>query len=433
MKEIESLTIGKIGIIICAIILTVSCNSKKKSEVVNESLSTDSINNLTNNENMTTYTDDVAFMQNYIDLIQLSDASGKSKVAISAGLQGRVMTSSSFGESGRSYGWINRDLFKLKKVQEHINVFGGEERFWLGPEGGQFSIFFKKGDEFTLADWYTPNLIDMEPFDVKSQTSNKVVFTKKASLKNYAGFQFDMGIQREVSILSKEDLQKNLGIDLSNEDIKTVAYQTTNTLTNIGKSDWKKETGLLSIWMLGMYNHSPNTTIMIPYISGEESELGIPVNDTYFGKVPSDRLVVKEDIIYFSGDGQYRSKIGLSPMRAKDVAGSYDTKNGILTILKYNKPKGVTDYVNSMWEIQKEPFAGDVINAYNDGEPSPGEKPLGPFYELETSSPAMALKAGESGTHIQLTCHFEGSVDALNPIIKKVFGVSAEDIKNAFN
>ncbi|XGA83417.1 hypothetical protein OEG92_20240 [Polaribacter sejongensis] len=171
---------------------------------------------------------------------------------------------------------------------------------------------------------------------------------------------------------------------------------------------------------------------MIPYISGEESELGIPVNDTYFGKVPVDRLVVKEGIIYFSGDGQYRSKIGLSPMRAKDVAGSYDSENGVLTILKYNKPKDETDYVNSMWEIQKEPFSGDVINAYNDGEPSPGEKPLGPFYELETSSPAMALKSGESGIHIQLTCHLEGGIDALNPIIKKVFGVTAEDIKKAF-
>ncbi|AUC23983.1 hypothetical protein BTO15_05005 [Polaribacter sejongensis] len=381
---------------------------------------------------MTTYADDVSFMESYIDLIQLSNASGDSKVAISAALQGRVMTSSAFGESGRSYGWINKKLFESEEIQEHINVYGGEERFWLGPEGGQYSIFFNKGDEFILDDWFTPRLIDLEPFDVKNKTSNKVILTKEASLKNYGGFQFDLGIEREISILSKENLQKELGLDLLDESIKTVAYQTKNTLTNLGDSDWKKETGLLSIWMLGMYNHSPNTTIMIPYISGEESELGIPVNDTYFGKVPVDRLVVKEGIIYFSGDGQYRSKIGLSPMRAKDVAGSYDSENGVLTILKYNKPKDETDYVNSMWEIQKEPFSGDVINAYNDGEPSPGEKPLGPFYELETSSPAMALKSGESGIHIQLTCHLEGGIDALNPIIKKVFGVTAEDIKKAF-
>ncbi|MDN3618110.1 hypothetical protein QWY81_01435 [Polaribacter undariae] len=432
MKHKKSYRYRKIGVIGCMILCIASCSSKKKTEAVKETLSKGSINKLNKNKNMTTYADDVSFMESYIDLIQLSNASGDSKVAISAALQGRVMTSSAFGESGRSYGWINKKLFESEEIQEHINVYGGEERFWLGPEGGQYSIFFKKGDEFILDDWFTPRLIDLEPFDVKNKTSNKVILTKEASLKNYGGFQFYLGIEREISILSKENLQKELGLDLLDESIKTVAYQTKNTLTNLGDSDWKKETGLLSIWMLGMYNHSPNTTIMIPYISGEESELGIPVNDTYFGKVPVDRLVVKEGIIYFSGDGQYRSKIGLSPMRAKDVAGSYDSENGVLTILKYNKPKDETDYVNSMWEIQKEPFSGDVINAYNDGEPSPGEKPLGPFYELETSSPAMALKSGESGIHIQLTCHLEGGIDALNPIIKKVFGVTAEDIKKAF-
>ena len=31
-----------------------------------------------------------------------------------------------------------------------MNGFGGEDRFWLGPEGGQFSIFFKKDDPFDL-------------------------------------------------------------------------------------------------------------------------------------------------------------------------------------------------------------------------------------------------------------------------------------------
>ena len=429
MKQKESLIFVRSTIILCFILLTLSCTSKKKSQMEKENNSKE-LQKTT--KKTTSYADDVAFMENYIDLIQLKDPSNNSKVAISAALQGRIMTSSAFGENGRSYGWINRELFKSKDILEHINVFGGEERFWLGPEGGQYSIFFKKGAEFTLDDWYTPKLIDLEPFDVESVSSNKVVFTKEASLKNYGGFQFDMGIQREVSILSKQEIQNELGIDALAGDIKTVAYKTTNTLTNIGQSDWVKDNGLLSIWMLGMYNHSPNTTILIPYIQGDASELGKVVNDTYFGKVPSDRLVVTDKVIYFKGDGEYRSKIGLSPMRAKNIAGSYDSKNGVLTILKYNKPNNVTDYVNSMWEIQDKPFEGDVINAYNDGAPSPGEKPLGPFYELESSSPAMALKSGESGTHIQLTCHIEGDAASLNPIITKLFGVTAEEIENAF-
>jgi hypothetical protein len=408
-----------------------SCKHKKKSENTNKTSAIDEHQN--KQIKGASYGADVTFMQKYIDLIQLTDASGKSKVAISAALQGRVMTTSASGENGRSYGWINRELFQSRDTLEHINVFGGEERFWLGPEGGQYSIFFKKGTEFILDDWYTPKLIDLEPFEVKRVSTTSATFIKKASLKNYSGFQFDMGIEREVAILSNEEIQKELGIGELSSQLKTVAYQTKNTLTNIGTSSWKKDTGLLSIWLLGMFNHSPNTTIMVPYVQGDEVELGKVVNDTYFGKVPSDRLVVKEGVIYFKGDGEYRSKIGLSPKRAKNIAGSYDSKNGILTIVKYNKPKEATDYVNSMWEIQDKPFSGDVINAYNDGVPAPGKKPLGPFYELETSSPALALKSGESETHMQLTCHIEGDEQILNPIIKELFGVYVNDIKIVFN
>jgi len=384
-------------------------------------------------ESTATYANDVAFMANYIDLIELSEDSNKSKVAISAALQGRVMTSSALGANGRSYGWINRELFKSQDTLEHINVFGGEERFWLGPEGGQYSIFFKKGAEFTLDDWYAPRLIDLEPFEVKSVSSDNAVFTKQASLTNYSGFKFDLGIERKVSILSQKELQRALDLDSLPDDIKTVAYQTTNTITNVGQLDWKKETGLLSIWLLGMYNHTPHTTVLIPFVQGKEAELGKVVNDNYFGKVPSDRLLVNEGVIYFKGDGEYRSKIGLSPQRAKDIAGSYDSENGVLTIVKYNKPKNKTDYVNSMWEIQEEPYSGDVINAYNDGAPEPGAEPLGPFYELETSSPALDLKSGESETHIQWTCHIEGDEEKLKPIIKQLFGVSVEEIKKAFH
>lgn len=426
MKKIKN-----IAIVALSFGLMVSCNNKKKSKKESQISKTEQHQNI--KIEGSTYGDDVAFMKNYVDLIELSDASNQSKVAISAALQGRVMTSSAFGKNGRSYGWINKQLFKSKDTLEHINVFGGEERFWLGPEGGQYSIFFKKGAEFTLDDWYTPRLIDLEHFIVESVSSNKAVFTKKASLKNYSGFQFDMEITREVAILSKKGIQQELGLNNVSNQLKTVAYKTTNTLSNIGKVDWKKDTGLLSIWLLGMFNHSPNTTIIIPFVQGDETELGKVVNDTYFGKVPSDRLVVKDNAIFFKGDGAYRSKIGLTPMRAKNIAGSYDSKNGILTIVKYNKPKNVTDYVNSMWEIQKEPFSGDVINAYNDGAPAPGEKPLGPFYELETSSPALALKSGESGTHTQITFHIEGNEATLNPIVQELFGVSINAIKTAFN
>ncbi|MDN5204249.1 hypothetical protein QQ008_22850 [Fulvivirgaceae bacterium BMA10] len=406
------------------VMLLTACNTKKTTE--KESKMPDKTN-----KSFTSYHEDVSFLEKYTDIIQLSSPSGNGKVALSPALQGRVMTSSSSGALGRSYGWINRELFESGDTLEHINVFGGEERFWLGPEGGQFSIFFENGQEFNLETWQTPRLIDLEPYEVKEATAEKAVFTKTASLTNYSGFVFDLGIEREIAILSDDRIKGELGLDQL-DGIKAVGYQTTNTLTNTGEADWKKETGLLSIWLLGMFNPSPETTVIVPYIAGDESELGKSVNDEYFGKVPAERLVVKEDVIYFKGDGQLRSKIGLLPTRAKNVLGSFDASSKTLTIVQYNKPEGVVDYVNSLWEIQDAPYAGDVVNSYNDGPPEPGAKPLGPFYELETSSPALALKAGEKGTHIQMTYHFEGTEEVLDRITQKVLGVSIEEVTGAF-
>ena len=40
---------------------------------------------------------------------------------------------------------LDAALDEIRWAKEHVNVFGGEDRFWLGPEGGQYSIFFVKG------------------------------------------------------------------------------------------------------------------------------------------------------------------------------------------------------------------------------------------------------------------------------------------------
>jgi hypothetical protein len=202
-----------------------------------------------------------------------------------------------------------------------------------------------------------------------------------------------------------------------------VAYQSINTIENTSDQPWQKESGLLSIWLLGMLNPSEGTTVIIPFNPGADDEFGTIVNDDYFGKVPEDRLVIKDSVCYFRADGTYRSKIGLNPKRAKPVMGSYDAINKILTIVEYTKPDSITDYVNSKWEIQQNPYRGDVTNSYNDGPATPGAKPMGPFYELETSSPAALLQPGESLTHRQTTYHFEGDESKLNSIARKMLGV----------
>lgn len=377
-----------------------------------------------------TFRNDMNFLRQHTDVVVLRDRSGQGRVAVLPKMQGRVMTSTAAGPNGYSFGWINRELVAAGKPVLHMNAYGGEDRFWLGPEGGQFSIFFDKGAPFDLDHWFTPASVDTEAWELVSNTRQAAVLRKTIQVKNYSGTVFDLRVDREVRILQRAAALKTLGA-AADRNVKMVAYESNNKVVNLGKEPWKKETGLLSIWILGMFNPSPEITIVVPYTAGPEDRLGPVANDSYFGKVPSDRLVNKDGVLYFSGDGKYRSKIGLSPRRAKTVLGSYDAVHGVLTIVQYNKPEGVLDYVNSMWQIQDQPYRGDVVNSYNDGPTSPGGKPLGPFYELETSSPAAALAPGESILHTHRTYHFIGSDAQLDPIAKTTLGVTIAQIKSA--
>ena len=117
---------------------------------------------------------DLTFLEEHQDILVLE--SGKSKIAVCPSLQGRVFTSTADGDEGFSFGWINYDLISSGKILKHCNNWGGEDRYWMGPEGGQFSIFFKKGGSFDLEDWQTPAPIDTEAWDLVSQSKKKTNF-----------------------------------------------------------------------------------------------------------------------------------------------------------------------------------------------------------------------------------------------------------------
>lgn len=378
-----------------------------------------------------TFDDDVAFLKKHTTVVVLKDGKTGARVAVCPDLQGRVMTSSARAETGPSFGWVNRELIASGKHDPHFNPYGGEDRFWLGPEGGQFALFFKKGDPFDLAHWYTPAAVDTEAYEVASQAGDRIAFRKDMSLSNAAGTRLDLRLDRSVRLVPPAEAWKDIGL-AETAGVDVVAYESENRITNTGGAAWRKETGLVSVWILGMFRPTPATTVVVPFKPGPEAALGPVVNDAYFGKVPSDRLVVRAGVLYFRGDGLFRSKIGIPPARALPVLGSYDAKDRVLTLVQYTRPEGATDYVNSMWQIQTKPFAGDVVNSYNDGPPAPGVKPLGPFYELETSSPAAALAPAASLLHKHRTLHFVGDGAALDAVARKVLGVGLAEIQAAF-
>jgi hypothetical protein len=379
-----------------------------------------------------TFGEEISFLEKHTKVVVLADARTGARVAVCPDLQGRVMTSGTRTKSGPAFGWINRGLLASSRREPHINAYGGEDRFWLGPEGGQYSLFFRKGDPFDLEHWQTPAAIDTEPYPVVEQTRDRVRFRKRMGLTNYGGFRFDLELDRTVRLVPADQAMKDLGLAAAAPTVDVVAYESANTITNVGQAAWRKEAGLVSVWILGMFKPSPATTVVIPFKPGAESALGPVVNDAYFGRVPADRLVVRDRVLFFRGDGERRSKIGLSQSRAESVLGSYDAGARVLTLVQFDRPPEAKDYVNSMWEIQRDPYGGDVVNSYNDGPPAPGAKPLGPFYELESSSPAAALAPGKSLTHRHRTLHLVGEKAALDTVARKVLGVGLEEITAAF-
>lgn len=375
-----------------------------------------------------TFAYDLDFLKkHHPDLVLLSDESGQSQVAVLPAYQGRVMTSTAAGPEGMSFGWVNHELIASGKPAEHINAFGGEERFWLGPEGGQFSVFFKKGLEQKFDNWFVPKALDTEPFTLASATKTEARFEKNMRLENASGTVFDLKVARNIRLLPKAKMDSLLGGALP-AGVQIVGFESENTLQNTGTAAWDKKSGLLSIWVLSMLNASPGTTVAIPYRQGEEPGLGKVVTDDYFGKVPAERLKAADGLILFKADGKMRSKIGISPKRAMPVAAAWDADHQVLTIAQFSLPEGAEDYVNSLWKMQKEPFRGDAVNAYNDG-PNDTGKQLGNFYELESSSPAAALKPGESLTHVHRTFHLEGAVADLDAVAKRLLGLGLDALK----
>jgi hypothetical protein len=373
-----------------------------------------------------TYGYDLNVLKAHTKPIELKN--GNARVIISPEYQGRVMTSSADGEKGLSYGWINHDLIRSGEVTKHIYPVGGEERFWLGPEGGQFSVFFEAGSSFDFNEWQTPACIDSETYDLVSSSETYAEFSKSVQIKNFSNFLFEFDVSRKIILLNNSEIKNEFGV-VFQESVKSVGYKSVNQLTNTGTVEWKKETGLLSIWLLGMFNPSPEVTIVVPYKTGVESDY--IVKDDYFGKVSPDRLVVKDGFVFFKGDGKQRGKIGIPPQRAVPILGSYDAANKLLTVVKCEVPEGVTDYVNSAWEIQEFPYKGDAINSYNDGPLEDGSQ-LGPFYEMETSSPAIALNPRGKEIFSQSTVHFQGTEEELNALCQQIFNISLNEINSVF-
>ncbi len=376
------------------------------------------------------------FLAKHTDLIELTNDAG-ARVAIAPQWQGRVMTSTCGGLEGPSFGFINRAYIEAGKTDAHFNNLGAEERLWLCPEGGPFSLWFKPGAKQELKNWFTPPALNEGAWQVVSQPDSPAIrMAVHMKFQNTAATAFELDVTRDVRLLGADDYGTLFGAAavaaIGKPGVKTVGYETANQITNRGPAFVKKK-GLVSIWILGMMNAGPQTIILVPYKPGPADQLGPEVKSDYFGAVPADRLKVTPEAVLFRADNNFRSKIGVSQRRARNVLGSIDFQAGVLTLVHFTMPDDPAqrDYMNNMWGVpQAKPYVGDVANAYNDGPNDLGQQ-MGSFYEIESVSPAPTLKKSESLVHRHRTVHIQADAETLHQLAKDILGVDLDAVRRA--
>ncbi len=371
---------------------------------------------------------DLDFLKQHDSVIVLKSSNDNAQIIISPKYQAKVFTSTANGNEGFSFGWVNYKAF-TGPSDAHMNAYGGENRLWLGPEGGRFSLFFNPGDSMVFNHWKTPAPFDTEPWKVTAQTNNSVTMQNDMQLTNYKGTPLQLSVTRTVDILNNDDINKSTGLSLDTS-VKVVGYKTTNTLANTGKDEWTEATGMPCIWILDMMKNTPATVIVVPYKNAAGEDFKNVATTDYFGQIPPDRLRHDDNKLLFKADGKSRGKLGIKPKYAKPVLGSYDPQNKVLTIAMF-EPDASAKYLNQEWNTTKPTFSGDAVNAYNDGPLADGSQ-MGPFYEIESVSPAAFLKPNQSIVHKQSVYHFTGDEKALDAISQKLLGVSLNEVQTAF-
>jgi len=410
---------AKFGASVIAFLLLFSCNNHEASNMKPQTLV---------EFNKGSFGYDRQFLSKFDSVIILKNNSHQSQVIVSAKYQGKVFTSTANGDTGRSFGWINYKAF-TDTMNPHMNAYGGENRLWLGPEGGPYSLFFNKGTEMIFQNWKTPAPFDTEAWNVVNRDSVSVELQKAMQLHNYKGTLFRLTIDRTITILNSNQIASLIKTEI-NDSVQAVGYRTDNRLTNNGDSTWNELTGMPCIWILDMFTPSPSTAIVIP-LDTTNRTYSKAVTTNYFGEIPPERIKIENSIVFFKADGKSRGKLGVHPTHASNVAGSYDAASNILTVTFFDVvQKG--RYLNQEWTTTKPNFSGDAVNAYNDGPLKDGTQ-MGPFYEIESVSPAAFLQPGGTLSHQHTVLHFTGSKSNLDKISRSVFGISLGEVSEAFS
>jgi uncharacterized protein DUF6786 len=356
----------------------------------------------------------------------LSGRDAQRKVLVCPELAGRVMGTSWAGENGPFGGFIDEQAFR-EGMKDIWDNWGGEERYWLGPEGGQFGLMFR--DQCAcFENYHVQEGFNRTPYEVieVSPLAKSLTMHCRMRLTNKIGTRFDIEVTRRITVLDDCPYTNGCG-----DSVRFVGFQSESSLMNIGERPFTRETGALAHWHLGQFLVGEHVVGIIPYRTDGD---GAPsVREDYFkdfcigGAIASNRYWLLNNCALFKADGKVRAKIGQNRSRATGLLGSYNLETNEIVLLDYDfYPR--LEYAASYWYEQPLPYEGDVISFSAEGPESAGAAP-GRCYELEALSPALFLYPGESFTWRTRTMHLAGPRRVLAGICQRFLGPNSSQLE----
>ena len=173
--------------------------------------------------------------------------------------------------------WINPSLEEVLKKEEW-NI--GGLRVWVSPER---NFFYKKPESFE--EWFCPKGLDPNNYKVLETSKYGVSFLGEIEAYDYmCGTWLKGFIRRDIRILEGDEVAKLV----------------------VRENLLAKYMGNVNLWALAQVKPGNHGTVIVPVKRNVK-----PLH--YFGPIPSERLIVKEDHVAFKIDSQEIYKLAIRP------------------------------------------------------------------------------------------------------------------------
>ncbi len=361
----------------------------------------------------------------------------KRVVVVSPAMVGRVMATGLDGVDGGTDSWIYEEQIKKGATTSGPGgqwaAFGGDERIWYAPEGGQFALFFPS-EQQNMEDYLVPEVLNSTRYRLTELAADgrSIRFAAPIHLKNIKGTEYDLEVTRRIEVL--DDCPYTVG---HGDAVEFTGFESRTWTRNTGDEPITKERGALATWTVGMFPSYPRSIVVLPYRVGPESELGPAVNTEYFNTdmIPTDKALgdkpydnywaVKDNFALVKTNGNVHTKIEMGPKRSLGRAASIDLEHDTLTILEFRQYPEM-DYTASYWlPYDGDPHEGAAISIFS----LAGDLGVPPFHELECLSPTLLLDPGQQYCHISRTYRLRGDKDAIAEICRRYFHADMESLR----